>query len=357
VLDLARSWTVTYPREPFAFNSLGAALSFFGRYDEAIRSFREAIRLDPMFIAGYENLAAAYTALNRFDEARAIVKQAGAQRPDLISLRRLSYLFAFLSGDTAAMARELAATRLMPDAAAAPLWEARVSLFAGNVEAAHARFRRAIDLAGQAGLQEVAAQSSVEDAEAHALVDQCAETRSEVAAALALSRDNFTLERAARALALCGDRSEVAAVATELTERFATATQTMKIRLPVVHAALSIARGDGARAIQLLDPLTGYDHARGAEFWPSFLRGQAHLQARNGYDARAQFQDILDHRGEAPDSPLYPLAHLGLGRAAALIGNVADARKHYDTFFVLWSGAAPGTRLLEDARREYARVR
>ena len=125
----------------------------------------------------------------------------------------------------------------------------------------------------------------------------------------------------------------------------------------VVTAALAIQHGDAARAIRLLDPVTRYDHARGAEFWPLYLRGQAHLQAGNGRDASVQFQSIVDHRGEGPDSPLYPLAHRGLGRAATLNGNAAEARKHYETFFTLWSGAAPGTRLLQDARSEYAQLR
>ena len=75
--DLARSWTATYPREAFAFNSLGAANSFFGQYGPAVEAFREALRLDGMFIAAQENLASALAALNRFDEAKEVVQQAG----------------------------------------------------------------------------------------------------------------------------------------------------------------------------------------------------------------------------------------------------------------------------------------
>jgi tetratricopeptide (TPR) repeat protein len=353
--DLARSWTTAYPREPFAFSSLGVALSFFGQHEQAIASYREAIRLDPMFIAAYENLAAAYIALNQFEDAKDIVKQASVLRPDLISLRRFAYVVAFIAGDPAAMAREGAAAREM-DAASVALWEARVSVFGGDVQRAHAQFRAAIALELQAGLHEMAAQSAVEDAEAHALVEQCAEARSEITAALDLSRDNFTVERAARALALCGGRDEVSALSAELIERFPAATQTIKVRVPIVTAALAIQQRDAARAMRLLDPVTRYDHARGAEFWPLYLRGQAQLQAGNGRDASVQFQSIIDHRGEAPDSPLFPLAHLGLGRAATLNGNGA-ARKHYETFFKIWSGAAPGMRLLQEARREYAQLR
>ena len=41
-----------------------------------------------------------------------------------------------------------------------------------------------------------------------------------------LSRDNFTLERASRALALCGAADEVSRLSGELAERFPNATQT-----------------------------------------------------------------------------------------------------------------------------------
>ena len=53
---LARSWTATYPREAFAFNSLGLASAAFGQHDEAVRAFREAIRLDPKFVPPHRNL-------------------------------------------------------------------------------------------------------------------------------------------------------------------------------------------------------------------------------------------------------------------------------------------------------------
>lgn len=55
-------------------------------------------------------------------------------------------------------------------------------------------------------------------------------------------------------------------------------------------------------------------------YWPIYIRGEAFLEARDGAKAAAEYQKILDHRGIAPISPLYFLAHLGLGRAYALQG-------------------------------------
>ena len=63
------------------------------------------------------------------------------------------------------------------------------------------------------------------------------------------------------------------------------------------------------------------------------------ITARVAVEAAAEFQTILDHRGEAPLSPLYALAQLGVARAAAMGGQGDKAREAYDTFLNLWRGA------------------
>jgi predicted sulfurtransferase len=80
-------------------------------------------------------------------------------------------------------------------------WQGHTSAFDGRVMAAHEQFRSGIQLALQGNFPEVAAQLTMEDAETHATVGQCAEATREVPSGLALSRDNATLEHASRALA------------------------------------------------------------------------------------------------------------------------------------------------------------
>ena len=77
---------------------------------------------------------------------------------------------------------------------------------------------------------------------------------------------------------------------------------------------------------------------------------------KDGGRAIAEFQNILDHRGEAPASPLYPLAHLGLARAAVLTGDTARARKAYDSFLELWADADRDLQFVREARQEQARL-
>jgi hypothetical protein len=218
-------------------------------------------------------------------------------------------------------------------------------------------FQGAAESALRDNLGESSAQWMMEDAEAHAVADQCAEARREISAGLELSRDNFTLERASRALAFCLAGDDASSLSRELADRFANATLTTRLHLPVSAATVAVQRGESARALQLLDGVKPYDHAPASEFWPIYLRGMAHLHLKDGRAAGVEFQSILDHRGEAPTSPLYALAHVGIARAAVLSGSVDQARKAYERFFALWDDADPNLPPLKDARQEYARLR
>jgi hypothetical protein len=52
-------------------------------------------------------------------------------------------------------------------------------------------------------------------------------------------------------------------------------------------------------------------------------------------------------------SPLYPLAHLWLARAAALGGDTDKSFKAYEDFFALWKEADADLPILLEARREH----
>ena len=353
-LDLSLSWTKTYPREAFAFNSLGMASAAFGHHEQAVSAFQEALRLDPAFVPPRGNLAGSLIALDRFDEANTLVQEAIKNGGDLSSARRTAYLLSFLKNDSQALPRDLEDVRRTARGTWASTLEARTLAFSGRMQAAHAVYQSAAKAAIGERFHELGAQWLVEDAELHAIAGQCDDAKKEIAAGLALNRDNFTLERAARAHALCMS-AEASRLSDELGTRFPTATLTARIHRPVIAAALALKQRDFKRAIQLLDPVKPYDHAPAAEFWPAFLRGEAYLGLRAGPEAAAQFQSIVDHRGKAPASPLYALAHRGGGRAAALAGDQAGARALYERFIALWSGSDDG-RLIEESRAEYARL-
>ncbi len=102
--------------------------------------------------------------------------------------------------------------------------------------------------------------------------------------------------------------------------------------------ATTIRGTNHAQTIQLLQSAARYD--RIGDYWPQHLRGQAYWLSTRA-EAAAEFQKTLDRRRLATTSFLYPLAHLGLTRAAVLTGDSAKARKAYQDFLALWKDADP----------------
>ncbi len=355
-LELARSWTATYPREAFAFNALGNALIRLGQFDASVEPLRDAIRLDPQFVPAYGNLAGSLLALNRLDEARATLKLAADRQLDFIGASRLSYLLAFVQGDTETMARELEASIGLRQTNSAFGWQAHTSAAAGLVKTAHDQYRQGIQMSLRGGFTEVAAQLIVEDAEMHAAVGQCTDALSEVSEGLRMGRDNATLERAGRVLGLCGAGNDAVRLASELERRFPQATLTINLAIPVIAAATALRQGHPARAVELLEPVRPFDHAPSAEFWPLYLRGQAYLQLKNGQAAGGEFQSIVDHQGEVPGSILFAPAHLGLAQSKAMTNDMAAAREAYARMLELWKPADSNLQPLEEARAAYARL-
>jgi eukaryotic-like serine/threonine-protein kinase len=78
------------------------------------------------------------------------------------------------------------------------------------------------------------------------------------------------------------------------------------------------------------------------------------LKLQKNAQAAAEFQRILDRRGEDPLSAIYPLAYLGVARAAALTGDTARSLKAYGNLFALWKAADPDLPVLLRAKKEYA---
>ncbi len=355
-LELAKSWTATYPREAFAFNALGVALIRLGQFEQSVEPLREAINLDPRFVPAYGNLAASLLAVGRLDQARATLQLAAERKLDFIGASRLSYLLAFVQGDTKTMERELEASIGVRQTNSAYGWQAHASAHEGRVKDAHDQFRRGIQLSLHGGFTEVAANLVLEDAEMHAAMGQLDQAVKEVAEGVQLGRDNVSLERAGRILALSGARQEALRMAGELQKRFPEATLTVNLIVPVIEAAAAVQQGNAARAIELLEPVRPYDHAPSAEFWPLYLRGQAYLQLKNGQAAAAEFQSIVDHQGEVPSAILYPLAHLGLARAKVLMNDTTGARAMYARLFDIWKQPDAKLPPLEEARAEHARL-
>ena len=256
-------------------------------------AFREAIRLDPQFIPPYANLAAALLALNRYDDARAVLQQAAERRLDFIGARRLSYLLAFVAGrrgDDGARADAVGRRRARPTAAFG--WQAHASAFGGQDGRARAVPARHPDVAAGTIHRGGGAADAWKTPKSMRSSDSAATARSEVdRRARAEPRQLHARARQPRAGACAapsrGDGADQRA-GEAVSGRDADDAQWP---LPITAAALALrARRAGAGRSSCSKPVRPYDHAPSAEFWPAYLRGQAYLQLTDAA-AAAEFQE------------------------------------------------------------------
>ena len=105
--QICEQWTKLYPRDALAFLALGAMAWDAGRPDQQLVAFRELLRLDPTPFA-YNLEVGTYIILNRFEEARATIRQAIANHVDSAVFHQALYDLAFYQNDPAAMAEQLA---------------------------------------------------------------------------------------------------------------------------------------------------------------------------------------------------------------------------------------------------------
>jgi len=212
-------------------------------------------------------------------------------------------------------------------------------------------------MAERRDLKEVAAQLAAGTAARNAQLNDCGSVKDQTAKALQLSHDRITLSLSAQALAICGgdgDSGQTKALVDEMAKRFPTDSLINQVRIPLVEAHVAMQHGNAAQAIQLLEKTRLY--GRNILFPIAYLRGQAYLAEKKGADAAAQFQEILDNRGWSPISYFYPLAYVGVARAAVLQGDMAKARKAYEDFFALWKDADPDLPILIEAKKEYEQL-
>src|SRR6266705_1784613 len=346
-------WKNTYPRDWEPSNLLANRYTVVGPFEKAVEEGQEAVRLNPKAARAHANLAVGFMGLNRFDEAKDVLRKALAQKLETTNMHVRLYHIAFVQGDAAAMKEQLDWAASKPDEA--QNWQTQTAEFAGQLAKANQPDGHQIEAAPRGNSKEITAQVLLQQARRNAAFGNCAPVSQIVGKALALSREQANLVSAANAFAACNQSGPAQSLIDELSSQYPADTLVNTVSLPLIRAQLELHRGNAAQAIQLLEPARKYEVY--GDFWPQYMRAQAYLKQGDGAQATTEFRAIIDHRGWYPLSPLYPLAHAGLARAAALSGDAVRARKAYQDFFALWKDADATIPLLVAARQEYDRLK
>src|SRR6266705_1537681 len=153
-----KEWVRLYPRDDIAKGNLSSEYFLIGDYDQAATFAQQALRLDPGSAAWYENLATAYIALQRLEEAQDILNQAFSRKLEDPSMHADLYALAFLRGEPAGMEREVAwASGKAGGEDNLLALQADTEAYAGHVRKARELSRRAVEVAQNSQLIEPAA--------------------------------------------------------------------------------------------------------------------------------------------------------------------------------------------------------
>jgi serine/threonine protein kinase/tetratricopeptide (TPR) repeat protein len=364
--EICRLWAQTYPRDPVPRSFLGSSTSTaLGKFEYAAEEGRKAIELDSENGMAYANLAQAYIYLDRLQDAEKTLQQAAARKLEIPDFLGHGYLIAFLKSDAAEMGR--LAVRGEENSKFED-WmrdkEASVLAYSGHLQRARVLTQRAIELARTKGRREAAAQLEAAAAVREALFGNIAEAKRILASARGSFNGQDAEYGAALALAIAGESVQAQRFAGDLAKRFQQDTLVQFSHLPVLRAVDALNHREPYKAIELLQTATryelGYLGANSVGFagslYPIYFRGEAHLRARHGSEAAAEFQKILDHRGIVFAAPIGPLARLQLGRALVSSGDNVRAKAAYQEFLALWKDADHDIPVFQQAKLEYARL-
>ncbi len=340
-LEIEQRCNQAYPNRALTSFEIGYLQRMLGRHEEALASMLESIRLEPTVIS-YAGAINNYLALNRLDEARAMIQEAQARKMDQPWYPYTLYLIAFNQKNKAEMAaNETAALRYVKP----EVLEIYHDVYRGRLSSLRDALPR-----NTMSLSEM-----TWGARTLALVGYAAEAKAAAINTIKMSNDRDLRGNAAITLCLAGDKEGAQNLAADLSKRFPESTYVRHCYVPSVRALLALEDGKPQEAIDILAETVRYEMMQ--NMVTVYLRGKAYLAAQQGAKAAAEFQKMLDHPTVNFNDVLRnTLPHLGLGRAHALQGDTAKARKSYQDFLALWKDADPDIPILREAKAEYAKL-
>ena len=348
----------TYPSDQTPRVNLSVAYQLLGDFDKGLTNSLDAIRVEPDSWYGYVNAAYCYTALGRFDEAKAVINTGLQKTSGGVVLHASLYYIALVQVDRAAQDREEA---FIKDSPAFELqWvlanKAGLALARGQRQNAREIYAHEGALAKQLSLTENQAAAIQIPAWIDLLFGDTGDKNksvSQATAAVALANSPDVAILSAEIAALAADEAQARHWMEDVNRRRPLDTKFQTMLIPVVQAILFINHGEAAKAIDVLKAGEPYDKGTTNIH---FVRGRAYLLNHQPAQAAPEFQAVLNLRGAYIGDPLMGLAQVYLARAYAQQNDGVKARAAYQDFLALWKDADPDIPILKEAKTEYAKL-
>jgi eukaryotic-like serine/threonine-protein kinase len=348
----------TYPSDQTPRVNLSVQYQILGDFEKALTNSLEAIRLEPDSWYGYVNAAYCYTALGRFDEAKAVVNSGMQKTNGGVIMHAGLFYIALVQGDKAAQDREEV---FIKDSPAVELQfvlsnQAGLAFARGQRQKAREINAHVEELAKQLGLTENQASAIQIPAWVDLVFGDTGEKNksiSQATAAVGLANSPDVVILSAEIAALAGDEARARHWMEDANHRRPLDTRFQTMLIPVVQAILFINHGDAAKAVEVLKAGEQFDKGT---VDIHFVRGRAYLLIHQPAQAAQEFQAVLNLRGAYIGDPLMGIAQLYLARAYAQQNDAAKARAAYQDFLALWKDADPDIPILKEAKTEYAKL-
>ncbi len=366
-----------YPNKTRARLNLGVVYAELGQHDKSAELTRQDLDLNRENVAPWDNLANAYLALQRFDDARKTLREMQTRKLEDYITHNALYALAFLSSDSAGMPEQRQWFTGKPDENFGLSLESDSEAYAGRLRKARELTRHSVDSAIRADSKENGAIWLENSALREAAYGNPAEARQAAAEGLTLApASQGVASEAALAYAMAGDTARADALAADLNKRYPLDTQMQALWLPAIRGQIALDKKNAAAAIDILHAATPTNSTTElgqisfAEniscLYTTYVSGEALLAAGQATAAAAEFQKIIDHSGLVWNCWTAALARLGIARANALQarssqGADADAARvralvAYKDFLALWKDADADVPLLKQAKAEFANL-
>ncbi len=363
----------SYPRSQGAHLNLGVVYAEQGQYEKSVEMSQDELQLNPDNVAPYDNLADSFIALQRFDDARKMIREARAKKLEDYITRMAEYILAFYSSDSAEMAEQLQWFNGKPEENYGLALAADTEAYHGRLGSARELVKRAVESAVRADSKENAGVWLENLALYEASIGNREEARQKAAEGLRLAPGSQGVNsEAALAFAMAAENAQAEALAKEMNSQHPLDTQVQSLWLPAVRAELDLRSDKPQAAVEALQAASGIDLGQ-FTFVNNmsclddiYIRGEAYLDAGQASASANEFQKIVDHNGIVWNCWTGALARLGVGRANALQartshGADADAARvralaAYKDFLSLWKDAESDIPILKQAKAEYAKL-
>ncbi|HTS11315.1 MAG TPA: serine/threonine-protein kinase [Candidatus Limnocylindrales bacterium] len=359
-------WLQAYPRAVEPRNFLAGLIYLtLGQFQKAVDQAEEAVREYPDLPIAYSHLIYGYAGLNRLDQAKAAYARAAQNKVESVAfLDTTFYPIEFVERDTAGMARLVARSEGHPGIEEVmEAYEALTAAYFGKLAKSREWSRKAAASAHRNEGKEDEANLVTSAALIEALFGNAKEARDQAHTALDLSTARETEYGVALTLGYLGDTAQLVKAEQDLAKRFPEDSLVQFNYLPTVRARLALNHNDPRKAVEEVQAATPYEFGEPPGLigflmaYPIYIRGEALLAQHKGRPAADEFQKLIDHPGVVFNEPIGALAHLQLGRALAMQGDMAGAKAAYRDFLTLWKDADPNIPILVAAKSENARLR